>query len=214
MKNVHFILLRHAKNVKELGSTLPQPELVRAQEAGAKVCRESDVSDITKVSYSPLPRAIQTAFAFVQGFEAVVLPELLPAMPEFGSDTLFAEMTAPANFREVAKVKGNYKALYDCHPAEKVAAWQGDMIAGFDKLFNEADDGDVVLLTIHSPSVEMTLDGLMQRQGNKLDEQYLKIAELDAVEVEAKQEEDGSQITINIIRMISAPPVEQAMAQK
>jgi broad specificity phosphatase PhoE len=207
MKIVDFVILRHGKADKNLGSTLSAQELQRAYKAGSQL----DVYSINLVGYSILARAIQTVLAIVTGFiGAVTRLRLAEAIPAFGSDSLFAEMTAPSNFREVAANKGNFKALYDVHPIEKIIAWQTAMVAGFDTLFGLARDHETVLLGIHSPSVEMLLDGLMKRQGDGIEEELTKFAELDAVVVRAIQESEGNMIDVEILRKINAPALKDS----
>jgi hypothetical protein len=201
MKKVTFRLLRHAKDEKSLEATLPAEELKRAGAVGARETR-----DYTKVGYSPLARAIQTALAAV--LENFGVPEMLEAEPAFGTLAMLAEMVAPSQFQAIASVKGNYQALYDVHDRAKVYAWRDAMVAAFDKLFVRCVNSDFVLLSIHSPSVEMTIDGLMQRQDEPTPPECLTMAELDSVLVEATQEADGAPINVKIIEKTPAPAVE------
>lgn len=198
-KQVRFYLLRHGRNLKELGATLPAPEIARAEKVG-----QSIEDNFTKVVYSPLARAIQTAFAVIKG--QGLTPTLLPAIPAFGNQAMFDDLTKPSQFHAIASVKGNYLTLYDVHPAEKVDGVRGDMVTEFDKLFHQCENHDVVLASIHSPSVEMIVDGLLRRQGGQSPESLFLVSELEAVVIDAFQPAPDAGITIHVIGEKIIPP--------
>ena len=205
MKQVKFVLVRHGKNVAKLGKTLEGAEIGRAYKAGDNLY-SAGITEVDMVTYSPLPRAIQTAFALVAGME-VDCPQLLEAMPALGNDELFAEMTAPSQFRTLASVKGNYMALYDVHSGEKVNGWINQFVDAFDALFAAAvaAEAKTVMVVIHSPVIEMMLDGVYTRQEEILLEDMLAMSELDAVVFDATQDGEGAIIKASGTHKIPAP---------
>ena len=207
MKQIKVVLVRHGKNVAGLGKTLDKSEIARARKAGDNLYSEG-IDEVHLITYSPLPRAIQTAFAVVAGME-VDCPEMLEAMPALGNDELFTEMTAPSQFRVLAAAKGNYMALYDVHTGEKVAGWVTQFVNAFDALFAASSDGQTLMIVIHSPVIEMIMHGLFTRQENELPEELLIMAELDSVVFDAQQEDEGFVKAVNP-KKISAPAIAPA----
>lgn len=197
-KKVRFYLLRHGKNEKGLEATLPASELHRVSLVGSSIA-----DDFTKVTYSPLARAIQTAFGVILGNCSD--PALLEAVPAFGNQALFTEMTAPPGFREIASAKGNYMALYDVHDKAKVEDWRFDTVNAFYGVFQQCVDDDVVLVVAHSPTIEMMVDGLLRRQSQQSPDGLLTLSELDSVVIEATQEVDGGFISVHVIGKNALP---------
>lgn len=207
MKKVTMLLTRHGKNLPELGKTLSAEEIDRAQDAGGNIYDQGHVS-IGTVFYSPLPRAIQTAFAVIMGHNSG-LPCLMPAVLAFGTEELFAKLTAPSQFRPLASVKGNYMALFDVHDMDVLKPWFDELVVAVEQVFVEAEDGSTALIVAHSPSIEAALNAILKRQGSNLSVEYLTLNELDTVVVTASQEAEESPMIIEVIGKIAAPAIEE-----
>lgn len=207
MKTVTVVMTRHAKNVKGM---LESSEIGRAGDLGYEALSGYDFRVVVT---SPLPLAIHTAFAIITGqlsqnehpmFD-LSAPRLLPVMPEFVSDAMFTEMTAPEGFRARAAQVGNFAALWELHSEEKVREWQKSMMESLEALMNTLDHGDVVLHVSHSPSIELCLQGFAERNNFLLPEDADNLKELESVAVEFTQEDDGKGFAIKHAEKIPAP---------
>ncbi len=198
-------MTRHAKNVKGM---LEQNELALSRELGYEALSEF-VFDV--VITSPLPRAIHTAFAIVTGQMALneerglLAPGLWPVMPEFGSDAMFGEMTAPEGFRGRAAQVGNCTALWELHPEQKVRSWQKAMMDALEQVADNMHGDATVLHVSHSPCIELTLQGFAERNNFLLPEGAYNIKELESVVVEFAQEQEGEKFVIKSAKKILAP---------
>ncbi len=205
MKMRKFIFVRHGKPLEELEKTLPKSELVRAEAVGTRLYELSN-QDIDQVVYSPLPRAIQTAFGVVMGHGCT--PELLPAIPAFGNERLFAEMSAKEGFRERGAVEGYFAVLNALHGTFKFEKWVTGFVEVFDELFDSVPDKTTTLVVVHSPVIECLLYGLFRRQGRDLPDEFLKMGELDAVSFGASCEGNEPIRVGKNIEKILAPAIE------
>ena len=121
MKRLWFF--RHSKRGGP-GDTLSAEGLALAAAVGAWIYgAEPNKFRPNKIFTGVLARTVQTALGFMRGYtnrghDILGFPETMPAIFEFGTDELFAEMVAPDGFREKAKELGNYYALFELHDVD------------------------------------------------------------------------------------------------
>jgi broad specificity phosphatase PhoE len=200
MKTITVLMTRHGKSVN---GQLEYSEISRARYLGEVIFRGFKLDYVTS---SPLPRAIHTAFAVT--VSAPWLDDevfLRPTMSEFGSDAMFAEMTAPEGFRARAAQVGNCTALWETHSEEKVRGWQKPMVEALEQMMGILDDGSLILHVSHSPSIELCLQGFAERNNFLLPEGADNIKELESIVIEFQQESESEPFEIKYARKISAP---------
>ncbi|MDP2599930.1 MAG: hypothetical protein Q8P84_04250 [Deltaproteobacteria bacterium] len=184
---------------------------------GTKLAREvgewlRDTESIwpQKVFHGPLVRTEQTARAFVDGFfqHATVeaQPRFMPAIEEFGTDQLFAEMVAPDGFREKAKELGNYYALFELHDVDTLRGWTGHCASGIRRAFDMLEDGECGVAFGHSPCIELAVAGILKSTSSTdMPVEFTALSEMQGILLE--QDDFG---IIRPVRKIAMPAPEPA----
>ena len=111
---------------------------------------------VSKATHGVLVRTAQTLLAFLTAGPSRSV-KILPPIAEFGSNELFAEMTGHSEFRERAKLAGNFRALIQCHGHHKCMEWAEQCAHGVLKFFDQLEEGETGVFVTHSPTLELAL---------------------------------------------------------
>ena len=198
MKRLYYF--RHSSK-DGANNTLGPKGLALARKVGDWLYDAEEELEFDRVFHGTLVRTAQTALAFTAGYGAV--GDIMPVVPEIGSDDLFSKMVAPSQFRTLASVMGNFKALLQCHDPNQLAEWTYLAFSAVENMFNAMEDGETGVAFGHSPMIELALAKVLGT--TELPEEYLVFGDMEGVELQ--QEEGGA---IEVIRKVSMPAFEPA----
>jgi hypothetical protein len=129
----------------------------------------------------------------------------------FGTNELFAAMTAPSQFKPLASAMGNFRALLQCHDIDQLRKWSGSCLAGLAYVHTKLKGDESGLAVSHSPTIELALWKSMGFPSD-LPDDVAVMKEMDGLVLEFVEKACPDPGWIKVVKKIPAPVLEPAKA--